>query len=180
MWEHFREKAFSVWQKVRQRMQGDKKAMDLLVLLGIAGMALLCLSEWVPAEAQSEDAVQQPGVAANTGETYTVKLETQLEEMIAQVDGAGKCCVMVTLAAGEETVYATDTEEGENTSRSEHVLLGEQALVESVQSPRIQGVAVVCEGGGEVSVQNTVTELIRALTGVGANHITVAKMVTSQ
>lgn len=178
MQEHFREK-FSAWtQNFRQRIQGDKKTLDFLLLLGLAGMALLCLSEWLPANAEPQEPAQAP-VVQQSGENYAAQLEAQLEEMIAEVDGAGRCRVMVTLAAGEETIYATDTEEGENTSRSEHVLLGEQALVESVQSPQIQGVAVVCEGGGNIAVQNTVTELIRALTGIGANHITVTKMVTS-
>ena len=87
---------------------------------------------------------------------------------------------MVTLSSGEETVYATDTEQGETSSRSEHVLLNDQALVERVQCPGIQGVAIVCEGGGSSSVQNTVTQLVQALTGIGSNHITVTKMVTSQ
>lgn len=178
MQEQFREKVSAWVQSFRQRMQGDKKTLDLLLLLGLAGMALLCLSEWLPADAEPQEPAQAP-VAQESVDSYTAQLETRLEEMITEVDGAGRCRVMVTLAAGKETVYATDTEEGENTSRSEHVLLGEQALVESVQSPQIQGVAVVCEGGGDIVVQNTVTELIRALTGIGANHITVTKMVTS-
>ena len=63
------------------------------------------------------------------------------------MEGAGRCRVMVTLSSGEETVYATDTEQGETSSRSEHVLLNDQALVERVQCPGIQGVAIVCEGG---------------------------------
>ena len=178
MQDYFRERITAWVQSFRQRMQGDKKTLDFLLLLGLAGMALLCLSEWLPADSEPQEPAQTP-VAQESGESYTTQLETRLEEMITEVDGAGRCRVMVTLAAGEETVYATDTEEGENTSRSEHVLLGEQALVESVQSPQIQGVAVVCEGGGDIAVQNTVTELIRALTGIGANHITVTKMVTS-
>ena len=42
------------------------------------------------------------------------------------------------------------------------------------------GVAVVCEGGGNAAVQNRVTALVETLTGVGANHITVAKMASTR
>ena len=62
------------------------------------------------------------------------------------------------------------------------VLLGSgraDGLVETVQTPQVLGVAVVCEGGGNAAVQNRVTALVEALTGVGANHITVAKMAST-
>ena len=78
-----------------------------------------------------------------------------------------------------ESVYATDTDRD---GGSTHVLLGSggaDGLVETVQTPRVLGVAVVCEGGGTAAVQNRVTALVEALTGVGANHITVAKMAST-
>ena len=40
----------------------------------------------------------------------------------------------------------------------------------------VRGVAVLCEGGDQPGVQRRVTELVSALTGVGANHITVNKL----
>ena len=43
----------------------------------------------------------------------------------------------------------------------------------------IGGVAVVCEGGGSAAVQSRVTALVQALTGIGTNHITVAKMASA-
>ena len=66
---------------------------------------------------------------------------------------------------------------------STHVLLGSgraDGLVETVQTPRILGVAVVCEGGGSAAVQGRVTALLEALTGLGASHITVAKMASTK
>ena len=44
---------------------------------------------------------------------------------------------------------------------------------------RVLGVAVVCEGGGSAAVQSRVTALVQALTGIGTNHITVAKMASA-
>ena len=78
----------------------------LAVALGAAAMVLILLSELLPA----------PGApAASTPETvstaapYKQQLEQQLEQLIGQVDGAGKTTVMLTLESGEETIYALDT-----------------------------------------------------------------------
>lgn len=179
------------WQKileplfnsVRQHLKDEKSRVNLLIVLGLGGMLLLCLSEWMPDSTPAVQSSTAPTTTTSAGEdnaAYIQQLEQRLQTLLEDVDGAGRCSVMVTLASGEETVYATDLEQGETTSRSEHVILGEEALVERVQPPTIQGVAVLCEGGDDSSVQNAVTELVRALTGVGANHITVEKMVAAQ
>lgn len=53
------------------------------------------------------------------------------------------------------------------------------ALWRPSRRPRVLGVAVVCEGGGSAAVQSRVTALVQALTGIGTNHITVAKMASA-
>ena len=178
----WKEKLAPLLEACRKRFPEEKRRLNLLVAAGLIGMVLLCVSEWLPADASSVDLAHQTDEASRQADTqlYAEELEQQLQDLIQAVDGAGQCRVMLTLSAGESTVYATDTEQGETSIRSEHVLLGDTALVERVQAPSIQGVAVLCEGGNNARVQNTVTELVRALTGVGANHITVTKMVTSQ
>ena len=108
-----------------------------------------------------------------------VCMETRLTALISRVEGAGKTAVMVTLESGSESIYATDTD---SDGSSTHVLLGSggvDGLVETVETPRVLGVAVVCEGGGSAAVQSRVTALVQALTGIGTNHITVAKMASA-
>lgn len=177
----WKEKFTALVAGLRGQLQQEKARLNLLILLGLAGMALLCLSEWIPsAESSVDEEVPATVAQTETSQSYASQLEQRLEDLIGEVEGAGRCRVMVTLVSGEETVYATDTEQGETSSRSEHVLVDDKALVERVDCPGILGVAVVCEGGGSSSVQNTVTRLVQALTGIGSNHITVTKMVTSQ
>lgn len=166
---------------LRNQLHGERTRLNLLVAAGLIGMVLLCLSEWIATPSKAEASLAQDQAAEQEDWAgYAAELEQRLKRLIETVEGAGECNVMVTLAASEQTVYATDTEQGETTSRSEHVLLGEEALIESITCPAIQGVAIVCEGGDDIHIQNTVTELVRALTGIGANHITVTKMVTAQ
>ena len=61
-------------------------------------------------------------------------------------------------------------------SQRTHLLAGAQPVVQSVQAPQVRGVAVLCQGGGNAGTQRRITELVSALTGVGASHITVNKM----
>lgn len=171
------------WQALAERLRdalGDeKKRVNLLLCTGLAGLLLLALSEWLPERSQTSQA-QQAAPAPVTQQDYAARLEDQLETLIAQVDGVGRVEVMVTLAQGEQSIYATDQETSQDgSSRSSHVLTGDEGLVETVQAPRVLGVAVVCEGGGSAAVQNRVSALVQSLTGVGANHITVAKMAPS-
>ena len=108
----------------------------------------------------------------------------RLAALIRAMDGAGETVVMVTLDCGEETTYAADTrteKTSEDTrssaaSQRTHLLAGAQPVVQSVQAPQVRGVAVLCQGGGNAGTQRRITELVSALTGVGASHITVNKM----
>ena len=154
----------------------DKKRINLLLVSGLAGMLLLCMSEWLPAAQSSQQ--------SQTAAEYEQQLETRLAALIRAMDGAGETVVMVTLDCGEETTYAADTrteKTSEDTrssaaSQRTHLLAGAQPVVQSVQAPQVRGVAVLCQGGGNAGTQRRITELVSALTGVGASHITVNKM----
>lgn len=167
--------------KLRAAFADEKKRVNLLVGMGLAGLLLLAVSAWLPADdTKTAQPAQTPAPSCDSGDAYDARLEERLTALISNVDGAGRTTVMVTLESGSESVYATDTD---GDGASTHVLLGSggaDGLVETVQTPRVLGVAVVCEGGGNAAVQSRVTALVQALTGVGASHITVAKMASSK
>lgn len=165
----------------KERFNSEKGRINALIVLGVTGMLLLGLSEWLPTgKSAKTQARTETQAAAPSQDAYAAQLETRLEALIEQSTGAGKTSVMVTMALSEETVYATDTEsDNAGGRRSTHVLLdgtAQPALIESVAAPQVQGVAVVCQGGGNLSVQCRVTEIVSVLTGVGTNHITVTEM----
>ena len=116
---------------------------QLAIILGVAAMLLILFSELFSTPAKT---AANAGSSAAVSETaYREQLETQLKELIEQLDGAGKTVVMVTLESGEETTYL----------------------------PAVCGVAVVCDGGGDVRVAARITELVRALLDLSANRICV-------
>ena len=94
--------------------------------------------------------------------------------VIVGPSGAGKTTVMVTLETGEEAIYALDTQSGEMQSQQTHVLLEDgSALTETVCLPQVCGVAVLCEGGGDIRVAARITELVSALLDLPSNRICV-------
>ena len=114
------------------------------------------------------------GAGPDIPESAMEQLEAQLQDLIGQIDGAGATTVMVTLETGEETVYATDTQSGQTQSQETHVLLDDgTALAQTVYYPQVCGVAVGCDGGGDVRVAARITELVGALLDVPSNRICV-------
>ena len=94
--------------------------------------------------------------------------------VIVGPSGAGKTTVMVTLETGEEAIYALDTQSGEMQSQQTHVLMEDgSALTETVCLPQVCGVAVLCEGGGDIRVAARITELVSALLDLPSNRICV-------
>ena len=155
--------------RLKELMQKENRAR-LAVLLGAAAMLLLLLSELFTL---SEKPAAASAVPAEES-AYRQQLEQQLSDLIAQVEGAGRTTVMITLESGEETIYALDTLSGQTQQQQTHVLLDDgTALALTVCTPRVCGVAVVCEGGGDVRVAARITELVGALLDVPSNRICV-------
>ena len=164
-------------EQLKHLWSDEKRRVNFLVAMGTLGIALLAVSSFFPKEQAVPDGRPQPEQSS-----YTEEMEQRLESLLSQVDGAGKTSVLVTASAGEQTIYAADeTQEADGSRQSQHVLLGSggaQGLVETVKTPQILGVAVVCEGGSNVIVQKRIIDIVQALTDVGASHITVTKMTS--
>mgnify|MGYP006974622555 CR=1 FL=1 len=53
---------------------------------------------------------------------------------------------------------------------------GEQGIVVRQSEPKIRGVAVVCEGGGNQTVKQQIIETVTALLDISSARVSVAKM----
>jgi len=147
---------------VLQGCKGPQGRTRLAVLIGGVAMLLLLLSELMPTGTEPTAVRSAP------------QLENRLETLIAQMDGAGKTTVMLTLETGEETIYALDTQSGQMQEQQTHVLLEDgSALAETIYQPQIRGVAVLCDGGGDVRVAARITEMVGALLDLPSNRICV-------
>ena len=159
----------ALWQTLTKRtaalLADEQKRTGLLVAVGLLGLVLLGVSSWLPAKSKPETTAPMPQSTITSD--YEAHLEARLQTLISNLAGAG----------GEESIYAADTEtSADGTAASKHVITGGTGLVETIQTPQVQGVAVLCQGGEDPAVQTRITALVQALTGVGANHVTVAAL----
>ena len=144
-----------------EKGKSSRNRAALAVAVGVLAMLLILLSEIFPQTEQNAPAGQEENTLA-----YQTQLEQRLENLISQMNGAGKTTVMITLETGEEAIYALDTQSG--------VLLDDgSALTETVCQPQIRGVAVLCDGGGDVRVAARITELLTSLLDLPSNRICV-------
>ena len=151
------------------KAKGRQNRALLAAAVGVLAMVLILISELAPQK--TERSASSSGQNASE---YQAQLEQRLEKLISQMDGAGKTTVMVTLETGTEAVYALDTQSGELQSQNTHVLLDDgSALTETVCLPQVRGVAVLCDGGGDVRVASRITELIGALLDLPSNRVCV-------
>ena len=140
-------------------------ATAFAIILGAAAMLLILFSELFSTPAKT---AANAGSSAAVSETaYREQLETQLKELIEQLDGAGKTVVMVTLESGEETIYAVDTQSGQMQNQETHVLLEDgSALEETTYLPAVCGVAVICDGGGLALETASASVISSSVTGM--------------
>ena len=108
-----------------------------------------------------------------------------LEEILAQISGVGKVRVLLTEAAGAETVYQTDedrsTSSDSQSLRTETVIITDSdreahGLVRSVTPPVYLGAIIVCQGGDNPTIRLSIVEAVSNVTGISSDRITVLKM----
>ena len=89
--------------------------------------------------------------------TYASELEARIASLVDTVCGKSGSRVLLTTENGGESVYAM------------------QNLVDR-KAPEIRGVAVICQGGDDPTLQKKITELIEAVTGAKSHRIRVCGM----
>ena len=149
----------------------------LVVAAGVVMMALPALSGGGETTQARQQSVQEV-------EFGTEELEERVEAVLSQMDGVGQAEVVLTLRSGPGQVLAQDSqnsvrEEGSESSQSTVVLSKgsgyEEPVVLQQLSPQYQGALVVCSGGDDPAVRLKVVEAVSALTGLGADKISVSK-----
>ncbi|MDE6020766.1 MAG: hypothetical protein K2H01_07220 [Ruminococcus sp.] len=177
------------FEKLKAAM-GSEKSVRLLVLGGFAGLVCILLSSWLPDnENQPENAIES--ITENTDDLseeslrYAGMLEDRLENMLSQIDGVGKCSVMLTVSGGVSYSYAQNAEQqiGENLQeiKKQHVILdeksGDRALVERTYNPEVVGIIVACEGGEHNVVRAEIVSAVGAVLDIPSNRICVTKKI---
>ena len=166
-WERLPQKAAELFQKY--------KYVLLVIAAGIVLLLLPLGGEENPASGGTESQNE------NSEETFQVEeMERRLEEALSRVDGAGEVTVVLTIKSGARQILAQDSSRsGEESSTSTVVVSTgsgtEDAVVLQQVYPQYQGALVVCPGGGDPAVCLKLVDAVSALTGLGADKISICK-----
>ena len=166
-WERLPQKAAELFQKYKY-----------VLLVIAAGIVLLLLPLGGEENPTSGGTERQ---AESGEETFRVEeMERRLEEALSMVDGAGEVTVVLTVKSGTRQILAQDSSRsGEESSTSTVVVSTgsgtEDAVVLQQVYPQYQGALVVCPGGGDPAVCLKLVDAVSALTGLGADKISICK-----
>lgn len=186
-----------------EKLKNIRKDQWLVVLL--AGILAVIIA--LPVKEKEEKAADEIPAVSSMGERdgQTKKegvqsiadLEARLEEILSQLDGAGRVSVMISGKDNGEKIVEKDVpsqssnmEEGgdgstrvssEETREETTVYVRdasgqETPYVRQELSPNITGVLVLAEGGDNAVVEKNIVDAVKALFGLEAHKIKVMKM----
>lgn len=157
----------------------------LIVLLGLAGMALILLSGLLPHKTEQTPAAEAPPaeMTVTAPEAYRAELEARLTALLSRMEGVGAVTVMITLGGSAEQVYAEEVKasRSETAAQTESAPVltrtggSETALLTETKYPPVQGAAILCTGGDHAAVKERVTNAAAAVLGIPSAQIYVGK-----
>ena len=146
------------WNETLRRAGAKLGALKYPLAVLLLGLVLLLIPKRQTADAA--EAPQAPAVPGETADEELTDLEARLEEILSQVEGAGRVRVMLRYASGVRTVYQTDTTQEIRTGQDDRqtrttletvmTSAGSQCAPVAVQSysPTFQGALIVSDGAG--------------------------------
>ncbi len=162
---------------IKGMFKGGARKMEkykYAVLVGIVGIALMLLPEL----GKQETTVTQ---TAQKQESTAVSVQQELETILSQIKGAGRCRVMLKEQVGEEHIYEKNEDTSSDSVRRDVVTVtdadrNQTAVVKKTISPTYSGAIVLCEGGDDPGVKFALSEAVSKITGLGMDKIVVLKM----
>ena len=149
-----------------------------VLLVAVLGAALLL---WPQSEGKETGG---EGRSSGSSQGSVAETEQAMEEILSKISGVGRVDVMLTLESGGELVLAQDStlrysgnaQAPEDYQRSSDTVKDAGGVVVTREEyPRYRGALVVCDGGGNDAVRLEVIAAVSALTGLGADKISVVR-----
>lgn len=111
--------------------------------------------------------------------------QSELEELLAQLDGAGSVKVLLSEATGSESVYQSDSDMTRSATsedrRMDTVIITSEnrdqtGLLVRTDPPLYKGAVILCQGADSAKVRLAVSEAVSVATGLTTDKISVLKM----
>lgn len=161
------------WRRIGEKLPEYGKKYKYAILVLLVGTVLISLPE-----KEEKEMIQ--------GEEETTimesDLQTELEEILKHLSGAGDVRVLLTEAAGEEIRYqSNESQSDSNNLKQETVLItdaqrAQSGLVRQINPPKYQGAVILCQGAANPEVCLSISKAVASATGLSFDKITVLKM----
>lgn len=156
----------------------------LIAFVLVAGIVLLML----PTKKDNEKITTESDTV--TAPDFSLSQEEKrIAKALANIDGAGRVSVVLTLKSGvlqelaenERGTYRSDEQSKDTDLESTIITISQGSGVQTTVPiryyyPEYQGALIICDGGSDCAVKLKVTEAVSSLTGLGTDKITVVKM----
>lgn len=173
------------FKNILNKLKLDKKTA-LFVVIGFTVILIIFLSELGSStKSEKEHSVSSEG---NSSVAYCEYLEDKVKDIVESIDGAGKAKVMITLSETTEYIYATNDKDSrkntensdDSTFQNDYVIIENNSndtglLIKTIE-PKVRGVAVVCEGGSDSSVQRQIYSAVSAVLNISTSRISISKL----
>lgn len=166
------------WITDSERLRASIGKYKWILLVLAIGLLLMVFPEEKKEAISSSAAMGRQEVKQNS-------LQKELEQILSQLEGAGKVQVLLTEAMGQQTYYQTDqnarkTMDSEEMQKDTVILTQADrsggGLVSRIDPPKFLGAVVLCQGADKATVRLAVVEAVATATGLGADKISVCKM----
>ena len=171
-------------QQLADRFRQSSNRLKIAVVLGAAGMLMIMLSELVPeSKDKPEKAMSQ--TETTDSDDFRKRTERELKALLEQIEGVGDCEVMISLESSTEYIYAEnisrfteDNADRRSEKLDEDIVITEnggtrQPLIRKVIDPQIGGVVIVCEGGGDISINERVQKAVSTALNISSTRVCV-------
>lgn len=151
------------WKKLKEKFRsGHMLEIGIVVLLVVVVLAVFFTSFGTDEE------------KADGSSAYESRVEAQLENILSQVEGAGKVDVFVSFRSEGETVIATETTTAADGSvTTAPVLVGGDVVVLEQKNPEITGVLIVASGANDLAVRFRLLEAAASALNIDQSIIKV-------
>lgn len=178
---------------LRKIFQDKKNYYNILIAI-FFGIILIMLSDGFIKKDEKQNKTEPIPQKKMMDKTYEKKLEQELEQILMQVQNVGKVEVMMTFENGKEIVTkndmmkekATTNEEALNGDKRQIVsnksqkttvkVNGDEPLIVKEINPKVLGILIVAQGGGNVEVKSTIINATKAVFDIDINKIQVLEM----
>ena len=156
---------------VTQRITELIKKYRFALIVLVAGIMLMLLPG-------RQEEIVSPVTDNKVEAENTWNITEDLTRILEQIEGAGEVEVLLTVAAGESTIFQYD-EDG--SGRRETVIItdsgrNQSGLVHRVDPPVYQGAIIACQGADNAVVRLHIIEAVAKVTGLRTDKISVLKM----